>query len=67
MELAGVPSVVLVTAAFEAGARATATARGFAELPIVTFAADFEERPVVDQHREFAARAAEIVRGLHRG
>ena len=61
------PAVVLVTAAFEAGARATARARGFDTLPIVTFAADFEERSDDDQRAELAARLPEIVRGLRRG
>lgn len=60
------PSVVLVTAAFEAGARATARARGFDTLPIVAFAADFEERSPAEQRAEFAARVPEILRALRR-
>ena len=67
LERSGVPTVALVTTAFEAGARAAARARGFESLPIVTFAADFEERDEAAMRAEFAARLPEITRGLQRG
>jgi hypothetical protein len=66
LERSGVPTVALVTAAFEAGARAAARARGFDELPIITFAADFEEQDDAAMRAEFAARLPEITRGLQR-
>ena len=58
--------MVLVTAAFEAGARATARARGFDSLPIVAFPADFEERSVAEQKVVFAAVVSEIERSVQR-
>lgn len=67
LERSGVPTVALVTAAFEAGARAAARARGFESLPIVTFAADFEERDAAAMFAEFTERLPEISRGLRRG
>lgn len=59
--------MVLVTAAFEAGARATARARGFERLPIVTFAADLEELADEVLRVALGTRLDEIEQGLRRG
>ena len=67
LERSGVPTVALVTAAFEAGARAAARARGFGALPIVVFAADFEERDEAAMRAEFTTRLPEITQALQRG
>jgi len=61
-----VPTVVLVTAAFEGGARAAARARGFSSLPIVVLAADLEERTDADVRAEWRRRLPEVVEGLAR-
>jgi hypothetical protein len=55
-----------VTAAFEEGARAAARARGFDALPIIRFAADFEELDDAAMRAGFVARLPEIMRGLQR-
>lgn len=60
------PTAVLVTAAFEAGARATARARGFTTLPILTFEADFEERSDAEQRAVLVARLPELRAALAR-
>jgi hypothetical protein len=57
---------VLVTAAFEAGARATARARGFAALPILVFDADLEERDEDERRAAFVARLPELRAALAR-
>jgi hypothetical protein len=59
-----VPSVVLVTAAFEAGARATARARGLPELPIVVLPADLEERDDDAVDAELRRRLPDLLREL---
>lgn len=66
LERSGVPTVALVTSAFEAGARAAARARGFEHLPIITFATDFEEHDDTAMRVEFTARLPEITSGLRR-
>ena len=66
LERSGVPTVALVTAAFEAGARAAARARGFVDLPIITVPAALEERADVAMHAAFAAQLPEITCGLLR-
>ncbi len=58
------PSVVLVTAAFEAGARATARARGLPELPIVVLPADLEERDDDAVDAELRRRLPDLLREL---
>lgn len=60
------PTAVLVTAAFEAGARATARARGFTTLPILVFDADLEERDDAAQRAALAARLPELHAALAR-
>jgi hypothetical protein len=66
LEQRGVPVVALVTAQFAAVARASATARGMPDLPIVVFPAELEEQDpaaVVTACRE---RWPEIRAGLVR-
>jgi hypothetical protein len=58
-----VPCVVLVTASFEAGARAAANARGLAELPIVVFPADLDQRDPDAVAVELARQWPEILAG----
>jgi hypothetical protein len=43
LEQRGIPAVALVTEQFAAVARASATARGLPDLPVVVFPADLEE------------------------
>jgi hypothetical protein len=61
-----VPTVVLVTAAFEAGARATARARGYDALPIIVLDADVETRDPAAQRAALAARLPELHAALAR-
>jgi hypothetical protein len=58
--------VVLVTAGFEAVARASALARGMPDLPIVVFPADLDERDPGGVRAEFLARWPAIRAGLTR-
>lgn len=60
------PTAVLVTAAFEAGARATARARGFDALPILVFDADLETRGPAAQRAALAGRLPELHAALAR-
>jgi hypothetical protein len=62
----GVPAVVLVTAPFEAVARASAAARGVDELPIVVFPAGFDDLDERAIERVLADRVPLILRGLLR-
>jgi hypothetical protein len=62
-----VPTVVLVTEPFAAVARASATARGLGDLPIVAFPAEIEDMAADDVARAFAARWPAIRAGLERG
>ena len=60
------PTVVLVTTAFAAGARATARARGATSLPIVVLDADLEERTDAEVRAEWRRRVPEVLAGLAR-
>lgn len=60
------PTAVLVTTAFEAGARATARARGHDDLPIFVFDADLESLDDDAQRAAFAARLPELLAALVR-
>jgi hypothetical protein len=60
----GVPTVVLVTAPFEAVARASATARGVEELPIVVFPAGFDDLDDQRIDELIAERLPMILEGL---
>jgi hypothetical protein len=61
-----VPTVVLVTAGFEAVARASAAARCIPDLPIVVFPVDFDEWDAPAVRDAFAARWPAVLRGLQR-
>jgi hypothetical protein len=61
-----VPTVVLVTEPFAAVARASAAARGIAELPIVAFPADIEDMTADEIAACFDARWPAIRAGLER-
>jgi hypothetical protein len=58
-----VPAVVLVTASFEAGARAAAQARGLSDLPIGVFPADLDQRDSEAVAARFALQWPEIWAG----
>ncbi len=60
------PTVVLVTAPFEAAARAAARARGVSDLVTVVLDADLEERAEADVRTELQRRLPEILGGLAR-
>jgi hypothetical protein len=61
-----VPTVVLVTEPFLAVARASAAARGLADLPIVAFPPDVEDMDAEKLAETFAARWPAIRAGLER-
>jgi hypothetical protein len=61
-----VPTVVLVTEPFASVARASAAARGLADLPIVVFPAGVEEMGHAELAAVFADRWALIRDGLTR-
>ena len=60
------PTVVLVTEQFASVARASASARGLADLPIVVFPADLEEMGENELAGVFAERWPLIAAGLAR-
>lgn len=60
------PTVVLVTAAFEAGARAAARARGFDGLPILVFDADLEVLDPDAQRAAIEARLPDVLAAIAR-
>jgi len=62
----GVPTVVLVTAPFESVARASATARGADDLPIVVFPAGFDALDEQQIDDLITDRLPMIVQGLLR-
>ena len=60
------PTVVLVTAAFEAVARSSAAARGLTDLPIVVFPADLDAWPADAVTAAFDERFGDVLAGLRR-
>jgi hypothetical protein len=62
----GVPTVVLVTEPFAAVARASAAARGIADLPIVVFPAGLDDSGDDAVRAAFAERWPQMVEGLTR-
>jgi len=66
LEQRGVPAVVLVTESFAPVARASATARGLPDLPVVVFPADIEDRTVAEVADLCRARWPAIRAGLTR-
>ena len=66
LEHRGVPVVALMTAQFAAVARASATARGMPDLPIVVFPADLEEQDDTSVAAACRERWPEIRAGLVR-